>query len=463
MRRLGAPVTRAPGSHIGLALVISLALTRGIVIAGFVPPFQGPDEPAHTDYVQRLVETRRLPEARFYCDQLFSPESIAVDRAFGLDLKFRPNRPVPPLAAYAPPRSSDVSSRMTTGCGASSSYPPLYYATAATAYATVHDRPFLQRLFAARLASVGWGILTAVLAYLLGVWWFGAAAHGVLLGIIVPGQPMIAFLSSVVNNDAAVYACATGVFAAIARIRADPDGRSGFVLLSASALVGVLSKPNFTFYLPVFAACTAVALGVRHRKAWITTTAAFTPAFLGQLAWSVHTRDTARDLFGRTKLDIGVFEWLSRHVLVPERQWVVWAKQQYWMSWGWLDTDLASGYYVALQVTVALAVLGMFLGWRLLDRRDKAIAIAAAGATVYGIVAIHAFEFRYLRATGMEFLQGRYLLIVFPLQAIALVTGLRALSRRFGSSIDGAWAFAMVLLVVDSAAIARGLTRWYGT
>jgi hypothetical protein len=451
-----------PAAHLGLALIVALPLTRGLLLAGFVPPFQGTDEPAHADYVQRLAETRHLPDAHFYC-AAYSEESRSLDRALGLPIKFRAERPVPPLAAYTPPSPADPAARATSGCGASSTYPPLYYATAAVAWEAVHDAPFLTRLFAARLASVAWGVLTAIFAYFAGLWWFGSRRDALLLGVIVPAQPMVAFLSSVVNKDAAVFACAAAAFAGIAALQRDASlRRTRLLLLALSTLAGVLSNPSFTVHLPAIAGCAVFALGIRRRAAWTSVAAALAPAAIAQFAWSAYTRDAARELVGGATIDISAWEWLSNHVFVLQRQWSVWGRQQYWLSWGWLDTDVASGYYVALAAIVALAALGFAVTWRSLSPRDRALAVAAAGASVAGIVALHGIELQYLRASGMEFLQGRYILPLFPLQAAALVTGLRALGRRAGAMLDGAWAFAALLLVVNVAGLLRGLVRWYG-
>src|SRR5207249_981229 len=118
-----------------------------------------------------------------------------------------------------------------------------YYATAAAAYRLEQHSPYLQRLFAARLASTGWGIVTACFAFLLGFAWSGRPRDGALLGIILPAQPMIAHLSSVVNNDAALIACATGAFSSVALMTREGGSRRAFLLLVGTTLVGVLSKP----------------------------------------------------------------------------------------------------------------------------------------------------------------------------------------------------------------------------
>jgi hypothetical protein len=452
---------RDAAGALGLVLVLLLALTRGVLLAGLVPPFQGTDEPAYVDYVQRLAESHRFPVPKMRCAP-FSEEARAAEAAFGTDLKFRPDRPVPPLLAYAPPSADDPAARATTGCGASAAYPPLYFATAALGYAAVRDAPFLTRVFAARLASVGWMLLTALFAYLLGLWWFGTTRDALLVGILVPSQPMIAFLSSVVSNEAALFTCGTAAFAGIAALHRDGAlRRIGLALLGVAAAAGVLAKPTATVYLPVFAGCAGLALGARRPRSWAMISFALAPAAVAQAIWSFVSRPATRDLLAHTALDIDIPTYLSRYV-GAERIWRRFGGGQFWLSWGWLDTELTDGYYVALAGCLVLAALGFAIRWRWLERRDRAVAVCTTVAIAYAIVALHVLEYEWLRASGLEFLQGRYLLMLFPLIAVALVTGLRAFRDVFGARIDGAWSLATLLLVVDAAGLARALTRWYG-
>src|SRR5207237_1411078 len=256
-----------------LGFVACLAVVRGVLLAGLTPPLNGPDEPAHFDYVQRLAEDFRLPVPKSVCAG-YSLENRFLTATLNEPIKFRPERPMPPLSAFVPPDPDQPSSRATTGCGPASTYPPLYYATAAAAYRLEHQAPYLQRLFAARLASVGWGIVTACFAFLLGIAWSGRVRDGALLGVIIAAQPMIAHLSAVVNNDAAMVAWATGAFAAVALMSREGGSRRAFVLFVISTMAGALSKPLFAFILPILGLAVAVALGPRRIGSWLRSAAA---------------------------------------------------------------------------------------------------------------------------------------------------------------------------------------------
>lgn len=442
-------------SKLYLAFVASIALVRGVFLAGLIPPMNAADEPAHFDYVQRLGEDLRLPTRAPGCTG-YSAENRALTSTLNEPIKFRPQRPMPPLSAFVAPEPADPASRATMGCGAAATYPPVYYATAAAAYRLERRAPFLQRFFAARLATVGWGVLTACFAFLLGVAWSGRAIDGLLLGTIVPAQPMIAHLAAVVNSDAAVTACSAGALAAIALLANDGRNRGAYLLLLAATVAGGLSKPLFAFILPILAIAAVIALGPRRFGSWLRAAAALAPATLAILGWSIHVRAGDKLL----PLNHEPYLAIAARTLAPDRLYVIWHKT-FWMCWGWLDTWIADGYYSALALTAVLAAAGIALGWRRFDGRQRALAWLAAGGTAFMLVEMHLLELVVVRSTGSPLIQGRYLLPLFPLQALAMVTGLRVLSRRFGSWVDGAWSFAALLLVVDAASIARALVRYY--
>ena len=60
-----------------LGFVAFLTFARGVLLAGLIPPFNGPDEPAHFDYVQRLGEDLRLPIPKSVCGG-YSAENRAL-------------------------------------------------------------------------------------------------------------------------------------------------------------------------------------------------------------------------------------------------------------------------------------------------------------------------------------------------------------------------------------------------
>lgn len=444
----------------GLLFVSVLALLRGLLLAMLTPPFAAADEPAHFDYVQRLAEHGRLPDLGVEPCHRFSAEGRALEAVAALSIAFRPDRPLPPIASFGLPDPLDPASRQTTGCGPAEHYPPLYYASSAAGYRFYGHGPLLQRIFGARLASVGWGALTAVFAFLAGWWWFGRPRDALLLGLVVVCQPVSSFFSSVVNNDAALFACAAGTFAATAWIwRSGPRGPA-LLLLATSATCGAMAKPTFTFFLPIFAACCVCALGPRRWRAWGLTALALAPAAVSAVAWWVFVRRGVGRALGLPPRSLPWGEFVSRAVLDSDRFYAIWVKQ-YWMAWGWLDATLADPYYRAILLSLALATIGVAVCWRRLDRDDRRLALLTAGCTVYALTLLYVMEREVVRRHGIPFIQGRYLVPLLPLHAAVLVAGLRALSRTLRSALDSAWLFVAVLVLVDAAAVARTLVRYY--
>jgi 4-amino-4-deoxy-L-arabinose transferase-like glycosyltransferase len=461
---IGGPSARPPSTRpllAGLLAVCAFAALRGVVIAAAAPPFVAPDEPAHFDYIQRLGEHRALPHLANGrgCDR-FSPEVRALERAALVSIAGRPDRPLPPLAAFDLPDPQDPASRWTTGCGPAEHYPPLYYGSAAIAYVAAERGTLVQRVFAARLASVAWGVLTVGFAFLAGWWWFGRARDALLTGLIVACQPTLAFMSSVVNNDAALFACGSVAFAGIAWARRPGARARGLALLAVGCVLGVLTKHTFTVVLPAFALCALASQGVRRPRAWAATALAMTPALLASAAWALFVQRGLRNMANAAPLALPWRKFLAQSVFSSERLYFIWVKT-YWMAWGYVDTFLREPYYQAISTLLALAIVGLAVGWRRLAPDERWLVPVGALSTLYVLAVMYGIEHEVLRHHRMPFVQGRYLLPLLPVHATLLVIGLRALSARLWAPVDAAWMLPAVLLVTDTAALARLLVRYY--
>jgi hypothetical protein len=457
-----APVTgrRAARHRLVVLLLCGLALLRGVLLAGLIPPMHGTDEPAHWDYVQRIAEAGRLPELRVHCAPLASAETRELRRAFMDGIAFHPERSAPPLEALAPVDPGNPEPRSTAGCGPDALYPPLYFATAAVGYRAAYGAPVLRRLFAGRLASVAWGALSVAFAYMLGACWFEDRRGGTLLALVFLVQPTLAFLSAVVTNDAALFACSTAAFAAVAWARRRPERVGPLILLAAASCAATLVKPTANLILPVLAACTVAALGPSRPRSWGATLAALAPAAAAAWAWSILDRSAMDDMIAhaaRPPMPVG--EYLATAVLDGHRmfEWF----RQYWSVWGWMDTFVREAYYRALALCVGAAAAGALLGWRSLARHERWAVALAAASTAFVVAALFVLDYHVLSWQGLAFIQGRYLLPLLPLHALALVIGLRSLGRWGGARVDGAWTLPALLAIVNGAAVLRALARYY--
>jgi hypothetical protein len=156
---------------------------------------------------------------------------------------------------------------------------------------------------------------------------------------------------------------------------------------------------------------------------------------------------------------LGLF--LRTRVFEPEIFSWVWVRT-YWMSWGWLDTELDDRYYLVLAASVLLAGVGLAAGWGRLEGRSRRWVVLGLGGTLCAMALLYRLELVMMRTTGApRFLQGRYLLPLFPLHALLLALGLRSLSRRAHPAVDGGWMFAALLGLVQAAAVVRTILRYY--
>jgi 4-amino-4-deoxy-L-arabinose transferase-like glycosyltransferase len=440
------------------ALAAVVAAGHGAFLAALVPPFHSPDEPAHFDYVQRLAEARSLPVKRARCDG-FSAELRAVEEAVH-GVAFRPDRAMPPLQDIRLPDPAAPESRATPGCSPSTPYPPLYYGSVAGAYLAAGRGTLLERLYACRIASVAWGVVGVIAAFSLGARLWRGAAGGVLLSAAYALQPMVALLSATVNNDAAIFACAAAAFAAIAYLRGAARPLVPLLALALFTTAGVLSKPTFALAFPTLFAFAVLALGPRRRAAWAVAIAAFLPAGVAHAAWSAYSAPIAADLLRGEGMSMSLSTYLREWVLRPGR--VEWLSTTYWMTWGWLDTPLAAPYYRALELLLLLAIAGIVLGWRSIVREERWITVVGVAGTAVFAAALYGIELWMMRRTPFHgFLQGRYLLPLYPLHAIVIIVGLRALAARFRVRLDPAWMLPALLALLDAASIATALGRYH--
>jgi 4-amino-4-deoxy-L-arabinose transferase-like glycosyltransferase len=137
---------------------------------------------------------------------------------------------------------------------------PLYYAALAPAYLVTKGQSIWSRFTAMRLVSALLGGIAAAFVYLLVAEllprprWPAVAA-----GLLVAFQPMFAFVSGVINNDAGVNALAAiGLYLAVRALRRGLTTRLA-VALGATIVALPLAKGNGLFLLPPIAIALAVA------------------------------------------------------------------------------------------------------------------------------------------------------------------------------------------------------------
>ena len=221
-----------------LVPLLLFALIRGVLYSFITPPWQGPDEPTHFHYLVALyLDGRAFPAGVPVVPDLYQAiwENATHYRIWDLNQWTDPT-------VIQPLTSDQV---LLTRAGG------LYYRALFPIYALTRDWPLDGQLFALRVGSASFMLITVASAYGIArtvfqsdtsrdrmIAWVAAAS--------VALQPMYAFISASLNDDnlvAPFTALATlGVLRALRSQESSRTGWGWWVLAVSSALGAVLTK-----------------------------------------------------------------------------------------------------------------------------------------------------------------------------------------------------------------------------
>ncbi|MEO7571632.1 MAG: DUF2142 domain-containing protein [Acidimicrobiales bacterium] len=460
--------------RLGLALVVTFAVVKGILWSTVIPPMEGPDEKAHVAYAQFMAEQQRIPKR--------GTDQFGIDRTYSEQLD-RGVRDVYHQTSSWPGNRADFSSesraradRMLVGAGrdsggdgAAAGYSPYYYAPAALLYLSA-PTDLDVGLGVMRLWSVALGAAAAWLAVLIGRRLFpGSEAAALALGIAVAAQPMLSQQLAIVNNDGLIvvagFACLL-----IALDLATPNAHHRSLVLGGLALgIAVATKPFGVAWAPVLVAGWLIGrlrTPPQERRRWIgdaVRAGAGVGATYGTwvaMSVALGLPPTTVQTFDPEPGPKTVAGFLDLHLedgFKPLRdRWV----QQFWGDFGGLTLPLPDWVLAGITVAAALTVLGL-AAWavqvaaRVGRRRLRSIddaelsSIVRVGLCVLAIVAtlgvLHAADFLQYRRNGrLELVQGRYALMVLP---AALATPV-LLAKSFAPRLRLAPALAAIAVAV---------------
>lgn len=464
-------VVAVPPPLVGLLVAVG---AFGCAWALIVPAFQGPDEIQHYSYVESLAQRHALPGAssadpgagaatprrveeivRAPRRQSANPASSAV-----VDTLQRINGDGVTAGIARPEQSPVASDRWREQAGRhsqangggvfpGSSYPPLYYAMGTVGYWLAPGDTVIDHLYAARLWSILWLLGTTA-----GVWCLigeltGGRRELQLVGAAGVGLwPMISFMSSVVNPDAALYTAWTWTFWAMARVLLRGLTVRRLLTLGALTAVAVLIKETsvalavpFAFVVglglwrlrragrrvwgpPALAAAGLVALPL---LALVGISAVSNRPVLAQATQSLGGLDNAREFasyvwqYYLPRLPGQELHDLYVPVVSAYPAYTVWVASA-WGAFGWVTVYFPRGLYpwfLTITIVVALAAIAQVLRLaragrpeRWMTHRGLPLIVAFGLAAVSLLAGLHLTEFKLQSPTN----QGRYL---FPLAGLA--------------------------------------------
>ena len=461
-----------------LAVSALLALAWAIVL----PPFQGPDEITHVNYVQQLAETGQGP----MFDQ--GTKSVSTEMATALEiLGLRAIVGVP----HANPAFSEAEERLwreadreltaghrADGIGPSplAHNPQLYYAVEAVPYLVLERASLLDRLIAMRLLNVVLFVLTVLCTWLLARELFGERRRleTVVATGVVALWPMLGFMGGVVNPDTGLTTAYTlTMLLAVRLLRRGPTlGRVVALCLAGAACMLIHGRGA-----PA-AAIVAVTLGVaflrmpgvrRRLVGWSAAGAALAtvPILISRAAVSSSADGglyggevylgkafSVKQLVGQTWQFY--FDRLSFMAprLGPDygyRQVVV----ERWVTgvFAGLEVMFPAWVYDVMQygiLAVLLAVWTTAILQRDRLRRVWPYVLVFATSVVAQLALLHTASYRALTGGDDPLITGRYLLPLTPLVAILLAWLVGSLPRR-GRPYAAGGLLGLLLLLSFSA------------
>lgn len=460
--RLRAGVAAVPTPLAGLLVAVALF---GIAWALIVPAFQSPDEDVHFAYVQTLAQRHALPGSGPHA--VSTAENDAVHDTNGDAQELGSGQPPWGGQTYRAWLALTAHDSESDGGGpnTASTYPPAYYAAETIGYGLAGPHAnVLDHLYAARLFSVLWLLLTTV-----GVWMLAGELTGRrrVLQLAAAGAvglwPMLDFMSASVNPDSLLYATWTWtLWAGVVILRHGLTPRRGAILGGVTALA-LLTKATSLALLPAVGFVLAVGLWRLGRglpRAAVIAGAVALAVFLVPVgAWEVGTRLAHRSAYAQATSVTGggafnVREFLSyvweyylprlpgqqlHHLDLPVISsypaYNVWVATG-WAAFGWVTVYFGHGVYPwFLAITVAVGVLAAVRlaslwrrhrGQRVVRSEAVPIAIFLALALVALVGGLHLTEYRLDSPTN----QGRYLFPLAGLAGCAVALALTVLPRR---------------------------------
>ena len=421
---------KAVPAALSLWLLALLALVRGALYLTVMPPWQGPDEPAHFE-AHRLLEEYRRPTSLADRSPLLDRElihSLYTYRTWSY-LNRQPPTPLPERFENTP----------QFGVGRTTGRFSLAYVFYAIAVSPWIDQPIVVQLYAMRAISVLMGMVVVLLTFEVARQAFPArplVAWGAALFVLfLPQHGLTA--ASLYDGNLAELLTTSALYLTLKAMRQGFTAwRVTLLLLCCGAAFITKATAYAILPVPLIVLTTALRRGISDRRVrpWQLALAASICA-TGLLAAVLLSQQLLAYLKGWA---VTLFdqEWRQRVMLV------IWGGRlekalagfalacktlfmSFWMDFSWLSLTLPSEFYLSLLV---LTVLGI-AGWCTLVRgtapaEKPVVTIVSLTAALPVLFLLGLFV---SSTTGNILRQGRFLFVAISPMAIIATGGWLAL------------------------------------
>jgi hypothetical protein len=449
------PVTRL--ARILLVLILAFTFVRGALWATTTPNFWGPDEDYHMMYVDTVGHDHRLitPSKPLYSNEYSRTLDWTEFNVFGngarTDMAGDPKAVLHRLARLPETQRAKVA----TGRGIGVVHAPLYYMAGGAVDYALGPKAMPTRLFWVRMVSGLFGVLAVYATWLLASLFFAAEAAALAAAAIVALQPMLGYLSGLVNNDTAVVSTSTLVLVfAVFVARTKPRVQQGLWLGGALALA-LATKSTALAMIPV-AGFAYLLQGLTHGQ-WRTIARSLAWAIVIPLIvigwWYIRSKLLWGTFTGEVHGYHGIGQsppgppaapgpppapWAIHDYLYWSKKWLATAYRTFWFHY--LEYEAPRGtirYWVpAAACSAGALAYGAFLiarirSWRMPDKPLVRMSLVAVAPLVTFVGPLLTLDLQR-RHDGGGFLQaaGRFGLPAYPGLLICAMVGLFWLARR---------------------------------
>jgi len=394
LSRLRTAIRTASVPQRFLWLLLVIFLFKGILIALVFPPYSGHDEVAHYAYLQVLAEEGRVPVI---------PDPVEFDREYRENsdyddwdqipdefYKYTENGNSPPTKFITqdwwgdypePVRAVTFQGQyLPSGWIYTGNHPPLFYMLMTPVYWLVQDMHIDEQIYMFRMATIPFGMLTVVFAYLTVRTIF---PRDRFLAMTVPAfvafQPQISYEASMLNNDilAIMFTSAVIWMLAVGLRRRFPWWN--VMLIGLFLGLAFLAKSTSASVAILIAVAMIFGLGWKNWREWIPK-GALAAALGGLLAfpWVLYMMSMYGDPTALNRID--TLQWWNYAGSDGRSIWSMVSDK--WFFWNrWRETWGAFGWR-----------------WIQLDTGDPTLLRVLLWFTLAGTVGLAVYALRFLRA-----------------------------------------------------------------
>lgn len=462
------------------ALLVVVTLALGLIYLAVIPPWGGPDEPRHFEYVRLLYDKGRLVSWADVNPKVEREIIRSLDAVnywkFGQSIWKR-----------SQPGELPKNFGAIWGEGAHELHqPPLAYLLYLVPFSLVPNAPLTTQLYAMRLLSILLNAVVVLAAFVAGrELWYGHSAAvpqsgavpqqdttlALALPLFVMLLPQHLFMHSTVNNDHLAEAALAWIFALLARsFRLGLSLGRGLVILALVA-IGLAAKRNALVALPILA-FAFVVYGIVHwgrgrltpqqKSIRLAGTAVGLSAavILGVWTWN-YVKTALPDLYDYI-VRLFLFLPTEQFPFTPDARILSptalplygdYVKKMFistWGHYGWMNITLGVQAYWFFAVLCVLGAAGLVLfvvrDFGSLVAEQRATLVVFAASAIMMIVFIIASQVRLwdLRWGGDP--QGRYLFpVLIPLATLLLIGWRAFVPKRWHPAWFGTLVVAMIL------------------